>query len=371
MAWKKKKLVRPTSAKEDTPKEAKSEPKKFNIKGTELEELHSSIVAAHGEETVKLGRRTGSYPRIPTGVFTLDLALAGGFLTSRGHMIYGERSAGKSTLALRAAASAQRIYPDHAIAYVDIEGTYDPSYFAKLGGNPEYVYHSEPESGEHAVDVADGLARTKEISLIIVDSIAMLTPMTEIDESAEKDLMGVHARLIGKFLRRVTNAMIQERHRGHRVTILHLNQFRSKIGLVFGDPRALPGGRALEFSTSQQVEIKNSEKVNSDGVVTQNEHNFKISKDKTGGRYKSGKFFVVRDEDDNHGWPETTVIQAGSMLSLAERVGLSDGSKEFYGYGKERGKDAWQSRFVADPEMCLKLQSEIIGAYRKKWGIDD
>ena len=349
---------------------AKPVRKPFNLKGTELEEIHNSIKASRGEEIAVLGRRKLNYPRIPTGIFAMDLALAGGFLSSRGHMVYGERSAGKSTTSLRAAVNAQAIYPDSVIGYMDVEGTFDPSYFEKLGGDMERLYHVEPESGEHAVDIGDALCRTKEISVLITDSIAMLVPMKEIESSAEDAMMGVHARMIGAYLRRITNAMIHERHRGHRITAIHLNQFRMKIGLVFGDPRSLPGGKALEFSTSQQVEIKNKELQNSAGQVVRNEHEFKITKDKTGGRFKTGKFFVVREPKENNGYPEGTIIQAGSILEMASQIGLSPDKKELIGFGKERGKDAWQERFVKDPELLFRVQEKVIGAYRDLWGIE-
>jgi recombination protein RecA len=351
------------------PKPVRPLRKPFNLAGTELGEVHASIIQTRGDEIAVLGRRKLSYPRIPTGVFPLDLALAGGFLSSRGHMVYGEKSAGKSTTTLRAAANAQAIYPDEVIGYVDVEGTFDPDYFEKLGGDMERLYHVEPESGEHAIDIADALARTKEISMLITDSIAMLTPMKEIEASAEDAQMGVHARLIGNYLRRLGSAIVAERHRGHRLTALHINQFRMKIGVVFGDPRALPGGKALEFSTSQQVEIKNSEKADeTTGMVKTNEHTFKITKDKTGGRYKAGKFFVVRDPAAHNGWPEGTVIQAGSMLEMAKRIGLSNG-KDFQGFGTARGKDEWQDRFVKDPELLSRVQNMIIDKYRELWGL--
>jgi recombination protein RecA len=342
----------------------------FTEAGSELGSVVEQISSAYGANIVRrLGRARPYEDRLATGIFVLDLALAGGFLTSRGHMVYGERSAGKSTIAMRAAVAAQQLYPDQVVAWLDVEGTFDEYWFAKHGGNPDLLYLIEPESGEHAVDMADAFARSKETSLLVTDSIAMLVPMKEIEASAEDSLPGVHARLVGNYLRRINSALLKERHRNHRLSVLHINQFRMKIGLAFGDPRTLPGGKALEFSTSQQVEARNKEIVSKDGVVQYNEHSFVITKDKTGGRYKSGKFKMVRDPASNGGLPEGTIDQAGSILSFGEKVGMVTGRYEIEGYGKAPSKEAWMKKFIDDPEMEQAIMFEIIQRFRKEWGL--
>lgn len=166
--------------------------------------------------------------------------------------------------------------------------------------------------------------------------------------------------------------MLKERHRGHRLLVLHINQFRMKIGVMFGDPRTLPGGKALEFSTSQQVEIKNKEILYEagpkEGQVKHNEHSFKITKDKTGGKLRTGKFLMVRDSEEYGGLPEGTIHQAASILKLGEDVGLVNG-KEIIGFGKAAGKDAWMERFLQDPEMYVTVMDNIIEAYIERWGL--
>jgi protein RecA len=345
----------------------------FSLAGSELGEVVTQVRDAYGDEVCEiLARRRRDQPRIRTGIFVLDLALAGGWLTSRGSMLYGERSAGKSTVAMRTAVCAQQQYPDEAVAWIDIEGTFDHTWFLKMGGDPDRLILVEPESGEHAVDVADAMARSKETSLLVTDSIAMLVPMKEIESSAEDNLVGVHARLVGNYLRRVNSALLKERHRNHRLLVLHINQFRMKIGVMFGDPRTLPGGKALEFCTSQQVEIKNKEILYESGAkegeVKHNEHSFKITKDKTGGKLRTGKFLMVRDPEAYNGLPEGTIHQAGSILKLGEEVGLVNG-KEIIGYGKAAGKDAWMARFLEDPEMYVDVMDKILNAYMERWGL--
>lgn len=341
---------------------------------SELGQVFTEIQGAYGPEVIrKLSAKRPDQPRIRTGIIVLDLALAGGFLTSRGHMLYGERSAGKSTVAMLLAIHAQQMYPDKIVVWIDIEGTFDELWFEKLGGDPSRLWLVEPESGEHAVDIADAVCRSLETSLVVTDSIAMLVPMAELDKSAEDNIMGVHARLVGNYLRRVNSAMLKERHRGHRLMVMHINQFRMKIGVMFGDPRTLPGGKALEFSTTQQVEIKNKEHIvdkgPKEGTVTHNEHSFRITKDKSGGKIRTGKFLMVRDSESYGGLPEGTIHQAASILQLGEAVGLVDG-KEIKGYGKAAGKDAWMQRFLEDPEMYAEIQIKLLDAYREKWGMD-
>jgi recombination protein RecA len=342
----------------------------FSLKGTELEETISQIHGRFGKEVAEIQSNLKIYyDRIRSGIFTLDIALAGGFLTSRGSMVYGERSAGKTTTVMMTAVNAQRLYQDQVVAYIDVEGSFDIDWFIRLGGDPSRLLLCEPESGEHAVDIADALSRTKEVCMVVTDSIAMLIPMKEIEESAETSLVGNHARLIGNYLRKLNNAMLMERHRQHRLLVLHINQFRMKIGMSFGDPRTLPGGKALEFCTSQQVEMRNKEIISEDGDIKWNEHNFKITKDKTGGHIREGKFKLCRDPVHNNGLPEGTIDQIKSMHELGSRVGLAEGRMDFKKYGKWNSAPEAQAAMLLDPEKYAKLQIDIIMAHRLKWGL--
>lgn len=346
-------------------------PTKFRMEGSELGETISAIHTEFGKEVARIGSEIRRYThRVRTGVFALDLGLAGGFLVSRGSMLYGEKSAGKSTIAMMTAVQAQHDYPDQVVVWNDVEGTFDEVWFRKLGGDIDRLILIEPESGEHAVDIADAVARAKETSMLVTDSIAMLVPMKEIEAAAADSLPGIHARLVGNYLRRINNAMLIERHRSHHLLVLHINQFRMKVGLSFGDPRVLPGGKALEFATTQQVEVRNSEKLDQNtGMIKWNEHTFKITKDKTGGQIREGKFKMTRAPRFNDGFAEGTIYQAGTILEAAAAVGLAEG-KELIGFGKAAGKEAWQQKFLADPEMYVRAQEKIIMEYRRLWGLD-
>lgn len=348
---------------------------KWEIEGTEVGAVLGQIQEKFGREIASLGGADDIFmPRVPVGILALDLCLAGGWMRSRCGMMYGEKSSGKSTKSVRTMVNAQTMYPNEATAVIDIEGTFDETWFKKLGGDTSRLIKVEPESGEEAVDIADALIRTKELSMIVIDSIAMLVPMKEVEGSAEDSLPGLHARLIGNMLRRVTQAMLQERHREHRPVILYLNQFRMKIGVMFGDPRTLPGGKALEFATSQQVETKNKEITSDKGELKWNEHSFKITKDKTGGRFREGVYKMVRDPAFNDNLPEGYVDQIRTVIDFGSRCGLVSGTPQggfvIDGHGDTKRKaDDWQQYFLGEPSAYAYLQAKIVNEFRRTWGM--
>lgn len=357
---------------------------------------YSPMVITHGtSEKV-------SYGRLSTGILAADLCLAGGWMKSRGHMVYGNKSAGKSTLSYRTIAAAQREFPDQIPALIDIEGTYDPAWAKRHHVDTERLLLVEPETGESAVDIADGIVRAKEVSLVVTDSIAFLTPMKEIQGSAEDSNPGIHARLIGNYLRRLNASLLTERHRGHFPTVLHLNQFRMSIGVMFGDPRVLPGGKALEFATTQQMEISNKEITNAskdakakkgeapaagsadskdadkNATVIYNEHSFKITKDKSGGRYKEGRFKLIRDE--SQGFPVGHIEQSRSIINFGFNCGLLEGAPQSFGFvdklnnpagfqGKFRGAPELAQFLVEDHDRELAIVKAIVETYRARWGV--
>jgi protein RecA len=343
------------------------------------------ITRANGERV--------NFGRIPSGILSADLCLAGGLMASRGSMIYGNKSAGKSTIAARFVAAAQRAYPDKFAIWMDIEGTFDPPWAAMQGVDLDRLHIVEPETGESAVDIADALLRTMEVCIIVTDSIAFLTPMKEIISSAEDSFPGIHARLIGNYLRRVNATLLVERHRQHYPVVLHLNQFRMSIGVMFGDPRVLPGGKALEFATTQQIEISNKEHTNAEKTkgekgaappsgdekadkgttVVYNEHSIKITKDKSGGRFKEGRFVLVRDE--SYGLPVGYVNQVRSIISFGLSSGVLDGHPTSFSVvddpfdGKFRSAADFSKFLVDDGTRERGIVSRIVDTYRKKWGV--
>lgn len=336
----------------------------------------------YGKPFKKASSRAMDTARSYTGVLSLDLCLGGGWTTSRAGMLYGEKSAGKSTLALQSIAAMQRRNPDAVAAWLDIEGTLDKSWARKLGCDLDRIVVAEPETGEHAVDIADLMLRSREVEMVVTDSIAMLVPMREIDDSAEQETMALQARLVGKYIRKTTNAIMKERARGHTPILIHINQFRMKVGLVFGDPRVLPGGKALEFSTTQQVEAKNKEHMGKDeegnDIVLYNEHNFKITKNKGGGPMKEGAFKLIRGQgkkgSENIDLPEAWIDQAKTIYKFGTQSGVISGapaSFEIDGVdGKFRGAAAFNAWAIENRVAYEEVQAKIVESFRRKWDLD-
>lgn len=356
----------------------------------ELGNVVSEIKRYFGPNIVKAASAPElDYGRLSSGILIPDLCLAGGLRLSRGAMIYGNKSAGKSTIACRYVASAQRMFPSKVAVWNDIEGTFDKPWAARQGVDLNRLLLIEPESGEQATDIASAVLKSEETSIIVNDSIAMLSPMKEVVGSSEDSFPAIQARLVGSFLRKLNAIIITERHRDHFPVCLHLNQFRMSLNVMFGDPRVLPGGKALEFSTSQQIEISNKEHTNAekkdkdtggDGGkgtrVIYNEHRIKITKDKTGGRYKEGAFKLIRDE--LAGLPVGYIDQSKSIISFGMDSGVLEGSNGSFSFGigsrfasgrKFRGQPEFLEFLTGDIEQERQIVSEIVQRYRTTWGV--
>lgn len=309
-----------------------------NVSSVQSGEIHATLAEIrkrYGDKSVTSASTVVQPDRIPTNIFILDFLTLGGIPVSRASMVVGERHAGKSLLAYKTVAGAQKKFPDQQPAYIDVEGTFDPVWASKLGVDLDRLVLFQPETGESAVDVCDAFIGTKEVSIVVIDSVAALTPMKEIDSSAEDALVGVQARLVGGMVRKATASMIRERKRDHNVSLLFVNQFRSKIGgfAGFGEPRSIPGGKALEFSTSLQLIMKNKENSGKDAIgndtMVLNEHSFTITKNKLNGGGRAGEFRLLRQDNDDLGLTEGEIDDAGTMLAFAKKFGVfhGEGSK--------------------------------------------
>lgn len=355
-----------------------SEPEVPDFPG-ELGQIITRISAskAYGAPFIKASSKRMRLAQQRTGILALDLALGGGWTYARAGMLYGEKSSGKSTTALQSIATMQAANPDALAAWIDVEGTFDHAWARKLGVDLDRLVVVEPETGEHAVDLCDSMLRAWEVQMAVMDSIAMLVSMKELDESAEQDTMALQARLVNKYIRRTTNALLKERGRNHRPILLHLNQFRMKVGLVFGDPRTLPGGKALEFSTSQQAEIKNKEHIgkDSDGneIVQYNEHNIKITKNKSGGPLKEVAFKLIRAEG-HEGMREAWIDQAKTIYRYGTQVGVITGAPTSFEVdgitGKFRGAPEFTKWAMENQHHYGEIQHKIIAGFRKRWELD-
>lgn len=339
----------------------------INIVSGEVKAIVDKYAPRRGIIRIGVEQRT-TFGRVPTSVLAVDLCLAGGFKRSQGTLLVGNKSTGKTTLSLLAIANALRLEPDSMAAFVDIEGTLDLTWAQRLGVDIDRLLVVEPESGEEACDLTDGLFRSAEICAIAVDSIAMLTPMKEVQDSAEVSHVGNQPRLVNAFLRRIHNAMLTERHRGHYPILALLNQYRMKIGVTFGDPRVLPGGMGLEYSASQGLQTYNKEhKDEKTDMVLFNEHDIVVTKEKTGGRLKAGKFKLIRNEET--GYPVGFIPQARTMCNWGAPAGIITGRYQLAEFGRFNTYDDIDRFFVERPEVCRNLCWRITEYYRTKWGV--
>ena len=349
--------------------------------GDELSGTIAAIRAKFGESSLRTASEIFQPDRISTGVFLLDFSLLGGIPHNRITMIVGEKHAGKSMLADKIIAAAQATYPDQTAVKIDVEGTHDSTWSAKLGVDIDKLLVYSPETGESAIDVADAMVRTKEVSIIMVDSIAALTPMKEVDSSAEDAHVGLQARLVGGLIRKVNAGLIAERIRNHQVTVVFINQFRLKVGVVYGDPRTIPGGKALEFATSVQLIIKNKENMGKDEhdveAVELNEHSFEVKKNKMNGGPRSGEFRVCRVADSELGLAEGDVDDASTMLAYAKKFGAYTGggsswTLEFWEHShKFRGAGEAIAALYADPDLYWDLRNFLIYTQAKHLGMSE
>lgn len=353
-------------------------------KKQELPAVIDEIRKRYGAQVLTMAGDSVQPMRISTGVFLLDFCLLGGIPVSRGTMLIGKKHSGKTTLAFLIAANAQSMFPDQRVALLDIEGTADMIWAKKLGVDTESLILVQPETGEAACDIIDALIRTKEISMVIVDSVASLAPMKEIEGSSEDSNVGLQARLMGVLLRKATAGMIAERHRGHYVTPVYINQYRARIGGATGgfrgEPLTVPGGHALGFANTVEIIIKNWEKtrqVKGMEVLSHNEHSFRIEKNKLHGGMRDGEFRLVRYYDEKVSLDEGAVDDGATMLAFAKKFGAYSGggsSWTLHFWDEERsvrGVDHAVAEIYSDGDLYSKLRNYLIWENAKMCGMDE
>lgn len=298
----------------------------------ELKETFAAVekrYGAQGHRVVRNGRSVPQPYRLSTGCFMLDFALLGGIPSGRISMVLGSKHSGKSMISCKIIGNVQKQFPDQRAVYIDVEKTFDPVWAEKLGCDVDNLYVVEAESGEMAVDIADAVVGSKETSLLVLDSLAALVPVKEIDSSVEDQHMALQARLIGRALRKLQAGILKERLRGHEVSVLLINQWRTNIGVMFGDPRTAPGGKAAEHFPSLIWTMKNKEKTGKDSndieIVEENEHAFTISKWKCNNGPRTGEFRLVRTNRPEESLSEGDIDDSKTILAYAKKFGAWSG----------------------------------------------
>ncbi|GLB48091.1 recombinase RecA [Neptunitalea lumnitzerae] len=285
---------------------------------------------------------------IPTGSIGLDIALGvGGYPKGRVIEIFGPESSGKTTLTLHAIAEAQKA--GGIAAFIDAEHAFDRFYAQKLGVDIDNLIISQPDHGEQALEIADNLIRSGAIDIVIVDSVAALTPKSEIEGEMGDSKMGLHARLMSQALRKLT-ASISKTH----CTVIFINQLREKIGVMFGNPETTTGGNALKFYASVRLDIRRSTQIkSSEGDVAGNKTRVKVVKNKVAPPFKSAEFDIMYGEG---------ISKVGEILDIGVEYEIIKKSGSWFSYGDSKlgqGRDAVKSLLQDNPELLEELEAKI------------
>jgi recombination protein RecA len=338
----------------------------------ELGEVITQIGKRYGTKTIIKGSDRYQPDRISTGSFMLDFCTLGGIPVSAGTTLIGDKHAGKTMIASKIIGNAQRMFPDQRVVLIDVEGTYDPVWAEHLGVDPNALYLASPDTGEMAVDIADAVIGSKETSLVVIDSVAMLLPTKEAESSADDAHIGLQSRLINSLVRKCTGSIVRERKRDHWVSVVMLNQWRTKIGgfSPTGDPRTMPGGRAVEHFSGLMVTLKNKENKGKDGLgietMSHNEHPFTINKNKYNTGPRSGEFTLIRSQDNEYGLSPGDIENYTTMLAYAKKFGIYSGggsswTLEFEDYSVKVSKmSEMVTALMEDPEFFRDLWVHLI-----------
>ena len=286
---------------------------------------------------------------IPTGSIGLNAALGvGGYPKGRIIEIYGPESSGKTTLSIHAMAECQKA--GGVCAFIDAEHAFDRFYAEKLGVDISNLYISQPDNGEQALEIADQLIRSSAIDLIIIDSVAALTPKKEIEGDMGDSSVGLRARLMSQALRKMTSTISKT-----NTTCIFINQLREKIGVMFGSPETTTGGNALKFYSSVRLDIrKNGPTIKDGDIAIGNKVKVKVVKNKVAPPFRFAEFEITFGEG---------ISRIGEIVDLSEQFDIIKKSGSWYSYGDSKlgqGRDAVKALLNDNPELCEELEAQIM-----------
>lgn len=289
---------------------------------------------------------------IPTGALSLDIALGiGGIPRGRIIEIYGPESSGKTTLCLHIISEAQKM--GGLAAFIDAEHALDVNYAKKLGVDTANLLISQPDYGEQALEIADTLVRSNALDIIVIDSVAALVPRSEIEGEMGDATMAVQARLMSQALRKLTGAISKS-----KTSVVFINQLRSKIGVMFGNPETTTGGNALKFYASVRIDIRKIAAIKEGDEVIGNRTKVKIVKSKVAPPFKQTEIDILYNEG---------ISKTGDVLDLATELGIIKKGGAWFTYGEERiqGREQFRQKLIEFPEMYKNIERDI----KQKLGI--
>ena len=314
-----------------------------------LQEAMSKIEKDFGKGSImKLGEeKIDNVEVIPSGSISLDVALGvGGYPKGRIIEIYGPESSGKTTLAIHAIAEAQKA--GGIAAFIDAEHAFDRFYAEKLGVDVDNLLISQPDNGEQALEIADQLIRSAAIDIVVVDSVAALTPKAEIEGDMGDNKVGLQARLMSQALRKLT-ATINKTN----TTCIFINQVREKIGVMFGNPETTTGGNALKFYASVRLDIRKSSPIKDGDEVIGNEVKVKVVKNKVAPPFRRAQFEILFGEG---------ISRVGEIVDLGVQYGILEKSGSWFSYNGSKlaqGKEAAKKVLKDNPELCEELTAKL------------
>lgn len=334
---------------------ANDEKQKINEeKRRALELAISNIEKNYGKGSImKLGdQTTRTIDVISTGCLTLDMSLGiGGVPKGRIIEIYGPESSGKTTVSLHCIAEAQKA--GGTAAFIDAEHALDPIYAEALGVDIKNLYLSQPDNGEQALDIAETLIRSGAVDIIVIDSVAALTPRAEIEGEMGDTHVGLQARLMSQALRKITGLVSKS-----NTCVIFINQLREKVGIVYGSPEVTTGGKALKFYASIRLDVRKSEAIKDGGDMTGNRTKVKVVKNKLAPPFKTAEFDIIFGRG---------ISREGCILDLALENGLVEKSGSWFSYNGERigqGRDTVKQYLLKNPEIMKDLEEKIKKEYK-------
>lgn len=284
---------------------------------------------------------------VSTGSLSLDIALGiGGLPRGRVIEVYGPESSGKTTLTLHVIAQMQKL--GGTAAFIDAEHALDPQYAKKLGVNTDEMLISQPDTGEQALEITDMLVRSGSVDIVVIDSVAALTPKAEIEGEMGASHMGLQARLMSQALRKLTSNIKKT-----NTMVIFINQLRMKIGVMFGNPETTTGGNALKFYASVRLDIRRIGAIKKGDEIIGNETRVKVLKNKVAPPFKQAEFQILYNEG---------ISRESEIIDLGVQHGFVDKAGAWYSVGSERigqGKDKAREYLKENPEMCMDLEEKI------------
>ena len=290
---------------------------------------------------------------IPTGSIALNAALGvGGYPKGRIIEIYGPESSGKTTLAIHAIAEAQK--QNGVAAFIDAEHAFDRFYAEKLGVDVNNLYIAQPDNGEQALEIADQLIRSAAVDIVVIDSVAALTPKKEIEGDMGDSAVGLHARLMSQALRKLTSTIAKT-----NTTCIFINQLREKIGVMFGNPETTTGGNALKFYASVRLDIRRVTSIKDGDQVIGNQVRVKVVKNKVAPPFRKAEFEITFGGG---------ISKIGEIVDLGVEYGIIKKSGSWFSYADQRlaqGRDATKELLRDNPELCEELEAKIMEALQE------